>query len=297
MFGLVFFLSVASVGLGAAALGSPYWYEMTITSSNGLGGTIKVTSNSGLFRACVGSTCDDIKSYPDRSCPSAVVRKGSEMKDRIDTVKGTMFVAVFAGFAVAVIAIIGYRDARRSFWWWIFSFALIHLFSYIIAVVIYTHSVDYWYNCDATLCANIANCTFDFSYSYALAGTAMGLSLIATCIVFLLYNVTLPAKARLPSYYVNKPTGPPSPRTNPVGPGAFATRDIPMASRPPSPRAGTPRGASGAPIGDEWTFDSSSGMYWSTVKNLYLDPNTGHYFDAKSAQWYNPETGVWYAAS
>ena len=272
LFGIIIWISLASTGMGAAAIGSTYWMEVSVSA-----GSTKSWANAGLFQSCSGSKCDDITSYDDYTCPSGTVRKGLEMKIRMDTVKGTMFTGMFSSFAVGVLAVFGYRDAKRLYWWLALGFALVEVVGYVIAVVLFSHSVDYWYKCDAGMCADTAGCVFYYGYSFALAASSMGVALLTVCFIALLYRLTGGG-----TYAATKPI--PSPPINPIN-GSLA---IVAATSPREDKT---------PVGEEWSFDAASGMYWSTKRSLYLDPDTGHYFDPTTAQWYNPETGVWYAAA
>eukprot|EP00759_Apiculatamorpha_spiralis_P025300 PhF_6_TR28317/c0_g1_i2/m.41947 len=226
-------LCVLIASLGIAGISTDTWMDVTITVFNN-----KTQSNSGLFRSCVSGNCKDVTSYSDYVCPSGTIRRGSELKDRIDTVKATMFIGIFMAIGMIVLDVFGYMDAKRLIWWVGIFMSLLGMVCFIIAVVLYSHSVDYWYKCDAGFCADISSCTFTYGYSFALAVAAMGLSIVNSCIIALLYSQTVPDKQRLRLLNVRRSSMPP------LSPSYRGTPMVTSSSyrRGPTPPPTSPRG-------------------------------------------------------
>lgn len=48
------------------------------------------------------------------------------------------------------------------------------------------------------------------------------------------------------------------------------------------------------PEGDDWVFDSNTGLSWSEKMKLFFDPASAQFYDPGSELWYDPSVGRWH---
>jgi len=134
-FAVILTFSLVFTALGACSVGTDYWFEQT---DHRVEGSRATTTQWGLFHVCIDDKCTVITGYADYRCPSGAVRKGSDMKSRVDVVKSFMLVGLSLGTLSSGAAVMSILYARRAYWW-------VLVVSFAISLVLYSHTIDYWY--------------------------------------------------------------------------------------------------------------------------------------------------------